>query len=149
MSPKRSTPETDERQRRAVERYARHRGLHVEPAPGGAYAPVDAVLKASDRLGAEAVEVVEVKCRSATSERFDTIWLEERKAVALRRWADIYACEAVFLVEWGDGRLFWVPLAEALHAAGEPVVRRRQDRDDPLDTDIVYEVPTRLLREVP
>lgn len=147
--PKRSTPETDARQRAAAERYARARGLHLEPAPGGAFSPVDYVAKESARYGAEVREVIEVKCRDALHGSYKTVWLEERKAVHLKRWADLYSCEAVFLVEWGDGRLFWIDVRDAVRAAGgEPVLRKRMDRQDERDADMVYEVPLDAMREV-
>jgi hypothetical protein len=148
VSPKQSTPETDARQRHAAERYAKARGLHLEPAPGGAFSPVDYVAKASHHYGAEVVEVLEVKCRSSPSDSYQSVWLEERKVVHLRRWADLYDAEGVFVVEWGDGRLFWIDVRDAVRAAGEPVLRKRMDREDPLDRDMVYEVPTTAMREV-
>ena len=95
------------------------------------------------------LEVIEVKCRDALSDSFKTVWLEERKAVNLRRWADLYSAEGVFVVEWGDGRLFWIDVRDAVRAAGgEPVVRSRVDRIDPHDSDLVYEVPLSAMREV-
>lgn len=146
---KRSTKDTDAKQEAAAQRYAKARGLHLERAPGGTYAPVDYVAKASPHYGAEVLEVVEVKCRDALSDSFRTVWLEERKVVHLRRWADLYSADGVFVVEWGDRRLFWIDVRDAVRAAGgEPVVRRRMDREDPLDSDLVYEVPLSSMKEV-
>jgi hypothetical protein len=147
MSPRHSTKKTDERQQKAAHRYARARGLYLERAPGGAFSPVDYVGKSSGRYGADVLEVIEVKCRDSLSTSYPTVWLEERKVVNLKRWANLYSADGVFVVEWGDGRLFWIDVADAVRAAGDPVARRRMSRADE-EPDIVYEVPVNAMREV-
>jgi len=145
--PKRVTDEHRKKQDAIAKKYAAARGLHLELAPGGTFSPVDFVLRESASYGARPAEVLEVKCRNYTSTAFQTIWLEERKAANLRRWAHVFDCPGIFLVEWSDGVLRWIDVDDAVAAAGgQPVVRRRTDRDDAADTDLVYEVPISSMR---
>jgi hypothetical protein len=142
VSPKRSTPETDDKQEKAARRYALARHLHLERAPGGAFSPVDYVAKESAEMGAAAVEVVELKCRDNPWTVFPTVWAEVRKVEALRRWAGIYSCDGVFVVEWSDGAMRRIEVEQLVKVSGAPVVRARKDRDDERDEDEVYKVPT-------
>lgn len=140
--PKRSTPQTETAQDRAARRYGLAMHLHLERAPGGFYAPVDYVAKESREMGAAVIEVVELKCRGYPSDAFATVWAEDRKVAALRRWAEVYAASrGVFAVEWSDNVLRRIEVEELVNVSGKPVVRSRKDRDDALDTDVVYEVP--------
>jgi hypothetical protein len=145
--PKRSTKKTDERQRRAAERYARARGLMLEPAPGGSFAPIDFVLR--DPKTRRPEEVIEVKCRDNGSTAYPTVWAEERKVRALTHWSGIYECPGLFVVEWADGEMRAMDVESVRLLSGHPVRRERVGRDDALDSDMVYLVPVERMERIP
>lgn len=146
---RRSTRKHEVEQERAARRYGRARGVHMERAPGGHFGPIDYIAKASDRMGAEALEVVELKCRSCGVGAFPTVWCEVRKIHSLRRWREVYSCAGTFVVEWADGEIRRIDVGK-IPAVCSPFVARRTDRNDAgeHDADVVYAVPIAAMEVV-
>jgi hypothetical protein len=102
---------------------------------------VDYLAKEHDRMGAAVVEVIEMKCRECGVGAFPTVWAEERKVQALRKWADLYGAAGVFVVRWIDGALRRIEVERLVAVSGGPTTVRRLDRDDERDKDLVYMCP--------
>jgi hypothetical protein len=153
--PKRSTPETDEAQRRVALRFVATSqefpgGGMLSTPPGGTFARIDYLVREPDPYNSGRVlAALEVKCRRQTSETFQNVWVEQGKVAALTHWSAIYEVPGFFVASWADGVTAYCDVDRLREVSGRPVVRRRGDRGDPLDTDVVYELPIYQMTRLP
>lgn len=149
MTPVRSNEQTDKDEERVAQRYGRAYNLDLRPPPGGRFSSVDRLARRPGSYFNPVEEVIEIKCRRDESTKYATVWAESRKVAALLHWSRIYAATGYFVVEWGDRIARRIEVNELLRISGTPVMRETLKRDDPLDRDVVYEVPITRMEVIP
>lgn len=108
----------------------------------GLLSPVDWYAERDGRL----VGVLELKSRSHEAGKFETVWLNVRKWLALQLASVGLNCPAIFVVQFLDG-IWWVPLREI--EAGQPrVLGCTRIVKSVNDQEPVIDVPVAIMREV-
>lgn len=124
-------------------------GAAFAHAHGGEYHPFaefdtyDGWIERDRRLAA----FVEVKCRDRTFNAYPDVWLDFGKYSPGRRYATAWRRPWLFVVRFADG-LAYCDLAALDPETLTVDIGERQDRDDPLDRDLVVCVPMTAFRRV-
>ena len=103
----------------------------------GKLSPVD--FLAYNREKQKISAVIEFKQRGHQHDRFNTVWLNLRKATALKLLSAGFNCRGFFYVMWNDNETRYMAVHQAMLCPIVPI--HTDNRDWPTDKELGYDIP--------